>query len=138
MALPVFFAVPTYVSTIRGKTMPLARLCVEAGVECQGVGRWIERPVIVNQAVSGELPSIQSEPNDYGVVAITVPHDCASALLGARWALGAMAYVLFDRVARASIAGAPWARAAVPPGRHPGPRRALSNKERQRRFNRTR
>ena len=134
MTLPVFFAIPNYVCAIRGTSVTLARLCVAAGVPCQGIGRWIDRPVIVNRAHTGEPPAIQSEPNDYGVVAVTVPHDCESTLSQARWALGALAYVLFDRVARASIAGNSWARASAPPGRRPGPRRARSNKERQRRY----
>lgn len=50
----------------------------------------------------------------------------------ARWALGAMAFMLFDGVARASIAGEPWARIARPRGRSPASRRPRSVAERVR------
>ncbi len=133
MSLPVFFPAPIYVPAIenRGGALSLEQLCLWAGVECQGVGRWIQRPVVIR---AGNALLVRSEPSDYGAVEVTLPVSVAGEREQARWALGAMAYSVFDQVARASVAGQAWARAALPPGRRPGGARPKTLAERQRAF----
>ena len=132
MPLPVFFPPTRYVQTLpRTGALPLAQLCAQAGVACAALGGWTLRPIVL--ADGGQTPWIKAEPGDWGVVEIGVPAKRATPAARAQWALGALAYVLFDGVARASIAGAEWARAEVPKGALPARQRPLSNAERQRR-----
>ncbi len=134
MGLPVFFPLPTYVPSIPRTSHSIAQLCELAGVECQALGRWTERPVLLRRGKRGQIPRIIAEPDDFGAVAITVPENMGTPRDQARWALGALAYVLFDGVARASVAGTPWSRASLPVGRQPAAARARTNAERQRQF----
>jgi len=130
MALPAFFPQIRYVPHLEGETTPLSRICTEAGVVCAAIGTWTERPLII---VDGAEPSIISEPGDWGVVKIVVPSGLPPRER-ARWALGAMAYALFDGVARASVARQDWTKVASPRGRKPGNQKALTNTQRQQRY----
>ncbi len=132
MTLPVFFPPPVYVRQIRNRSRarPLDELCRMAGVECQALGDWVKRPVVIRPG--GKSLQTNAEPGDWGAVEITLPENVRSEQEQARLALGALAYSLFDGVARASIAGQEWSRAATPRGRRPGVARARTNSERQR------
>lgn len=134
MALPLFFPTVKFVKTLdRANAVTLESLCVQAGTACKALGRWTQRQVIVQEA-KDSTPWIFAEPGDWNAVEIGVPALKGGDVARARWALGAMAFALFDGVARASIAGEPWARIERPRGRQPGPRRPLSNAERAQRF----
>ena len=69
-----------------------------------------------------------------GLIRVEVPKRWGGTdALDARYALGALAYSLFNLVARESIKGQEWAKIA----RSPGPRRsgaALTSRERQQRY----
>lgn len=133
MTLPLFFPTVKFVKTVdRAHAVTLESLCEQAGVACKALGRWTQRPVIVRDA-DESTAWVHAEPGDWNAVEIGVPPLKGGDVARARWALGAMAFALFDGVARASIAGQPWARIEHPRGRAPGPRRALSNAERVRR-----
>lgn len=107
--------------------MSVRDLCERAGVACKASGAWCDRQVAVEV---GEKPSVDVCPGYLGSVRVTVPKRL-SERDGARWALGALAYCIFDGVARASIAGTSWSRPARPVGR-PRLACAKSNAERQR------
>ena len=132
MSLPVFFPAPIYVRQIRGRSRTIAELCRAAGVECRAFGNWVNRPVVTHAI--GNSTRIAAEPGDWGAVEITMPTSVKSGQEQARFALGALAYSLFDGVARASVAGHEWSRAALPRGRRPGAARPKSNAERQQAF----
>ena len=130
MSLPVFYPPPIYVRRIRGHVRTIEVLCRLAGVECRAYGNWIHRPVVIRSV--GECIRVSAEPGDWGAVEITLPEPVQSEQEQVRLALGALAYSLFDGVARASVAGHEWSRAALPRGRRPGAVRPKSNAERQR------
>lgn len=131
MPLPLFFPPVRYVKALdRSAAVPLERLCAMAGASCKASGAWTQRPVIVRDA-GHATPWIHAEPGEWNAVEIGVP-SLKSDRERARWALGAMAFMLFDGVARASIAGEPWARIARPRGRSPASRRPRSVAERVR------
>ena len=132
MTLPVFFPAPVYVRQIRGRTRSIEELCRLAGVECRAFGKWVSRPIVIRAV--GDRIRVASEPGDWGVVEVTVPASVQLQQERARLALGALAYSLFDGVARASVAGHEWSRAALPRGRRPGAARPKSNAERQQIF----
>ena len=142
MTLPVFFPHPRYVKSLpRDGALPLADVCALAGVPCAALGAWTQRPILMTvladgDAQDGAQPWIQLEPGDWGAVALGIPAKRATPAARAQWALGALAYVLFDGVARVSIAGAAWARAEAPRGAVPAAQRPLTNAERQRRLRR--
>jgi hypothetical protein len=129
MSLPVFYPPPVYCRRIRGRARTIEALCRLAGVECRAFGNWVHRPVVIRSL--GDCIRIAAEPGDWGVVEITLPQAVQSEKEQARFALGALAYSLFDGVARASVAGQEWSRAALPRGRRPGAARPKSNAERQ-------
>lgn len=133
MTLPLFFPPIRYVKTVDRKgAITLERLCAKAGASCKALGPWTQRPVIVRNA--GHAPPwIHAEPGDWNAVEIGAP-PLKTRTARARWALGALAFALFDGVARASIAGQPWAKIERPRGRPPGTRRPRSNAERVRRM----
>ena len=131
MPLPAFFPHPRYVPRLAGKgALPLEALCAQAGTGCAAIGPWTQRPIVLKDG--GSTPWIAAEPGDWGVVHVGVPSSRTTGQARAQWALGALAYVLFDGVARASIAGASWAKVERPPGAAPANRRARSVAERQR------
>lgn len=134
MTLPLFFPHPEYVPSLpRRRMRTLFELCAVAGVACRASGAWTNRPVGVGFDPQFPLGCIQAEPQR-GAVRISVPEGyAASELLMARYALGAMAFALFDLVSRESIRGAGWISIAPPRGR-PAAARAMSNRERQRLF----
>ncbi|OFZ98641.1 MAG: hypothetical protein A3H35_09705 [Betaproteobacteria bacterium RIFCSPLOWO2_02_FULL_62_17] len=134
MSLPVFFPAPVYVRQIRGHARSIEALCRLAGVECRALGNWVNRPVVIRAL--GNRVRVAAEPGDWGTVEITVPSIIDTEQEQARLALGALAYSLFDGVARASVAGHAWSRAAMPRGRRPGAARPKSNAERQLAFRR--
>ena len=131
MATPIFFPPARYEiapDRARARLYRLHALCAAAGVPCRASGDWVRRRVFVR--TGGEY-EICAQPGYCGDVVVTVP--AGEEKPAARQALAALAYGLFDGVARESIRGAPWARPAAPPGR---PRRgqAKTTAERQRAF----
>ena len=86
------------------------------------------RKIYIRQA---DKITIMREPGTIGTVAITLNEldEKASATL----ALGILAYVVFDYVARESVRGRPEMKTAPPRGRPPKPR-VLNGAERQRRW----
>ena len=110
--------------------LPLEALCAQAGTGCAAIAAWAQRPIGLKDG--GSTPWIAAEPGDWGAVHVGVPSSRATGQARAQWALGALAYVLFDGVARASIAGASWAKVERPPGAAPANRRARSVAERLR------
>lgn len=135
MTLPAFFPNVQYKARLSNEgAIPLIDLCKMAGVECLATGAWTKKPIVLTK---GDAAEILSEPGDWGVVQITTPNSL-SQRDQARWALGALAYVLFNGVARASIAGLPWTKIREPRGRKPSNCRALSSSERQNKYRRLR
>jgi hypothetical protein len=132
MALPLFFPQVKFVPAVsRAGALTLEALCMSAGTTCKALGRWTQRLVIVREAGNAP-PWIHAEPGDWNAVEIGVP-PLKDDKARARWALGAMAFALFDGVARASVASQPWARIERPRGRAPGTRRSMTGAERTRR-----
>ncbi len=134
MALPLFFPIPTIISariTLRGseQTLSLRELCKAAGCECRATGEWTNRPVVIDTSRTDYIEIGQADwmPVRIGVVSTAKPIEQA------RYALGAMAYAVFDVVARQSIAGLAWSRVASARGRPPLSK-ALTGAQRQRRF----
>ena len=134
MRLPVFFPPIRYQREIAERGIPLFALCQSAGVECKAVGRWVNREIVMRLAGAPGDECIICEPWDWQKVMVVTPVGVASARARARWVLGALAYAVFDGVARASIAGQSWARAALPRGPATAHHAPISNAERQRRF----
>lgn len=129
--MPFQFPVPRYSAHLRlTKPQTLLGLCEQALVPCRASGEWTQRKVGV---VCGDALQIEAEPGYLGAVRITVPSTECDPVDRARLALGALAYGLFDGVARATVAGQSWAKPAKPAGR-PKTGRALTTAERQRRF----
>lgn len=134
MSLPVFFPPVRFQRAIVESGIPLSALCQLAGLHCKAIGRWVNREIVVRQANASAEESIVCEPGDWQKVLIATPIGVANDQARARWALGALAFAIFDGVARASIAGQPWARAAMPRGPSTPKRVAMSNAQRQRRW----
>jgi len=134
MKLPLFFPHPTYVAKLpRRGALPLAKVCALAGVACRATGRWTERLVIMDSDDKLPQGAVWAEPSG-GTVRIMVPSAYnGSGRARARYALGVLAYVLFDLVSRESIRGEDWTTINAPVGR-PRAVRALNGAERQRRF----
>ena len=104
MALPLFFPTIKYVKRLdRSSAMPLEALCALAGVPCHALGRWTQRPVILCDAAPDGEPWIRAEPGDWNAVEVGLPL-LPNNVARARWALGALAFAVFDGVARASVA----------------------------------
>jgi len=138
MKMPLFFPIPTRVrsvaeSTHAGTTLSLYDLCEQAQVPCKATGTWTMRNVTVHTPEkSGVAPSIVCEPGSQGSVVITTPANL-NPKDASRYALAAMAYGLFDFVARESVRGCSWARPTLPAGRKRSGT-AKSNSVRQREF----
>lgn len=129
----MFFPPARYVASIdRMGAISLAELCAITGVECKATGSWVNRSVAVVVSAGGVPPGIEAEPGSCGAVRVTTPAGL-SELQAARYSLAAMAYGLFDLVARQSVRGAPWVRPGLPKGRRPRGT-AKSNMQRQREF----
>ena len=112
----------------RGRKLTVGILCREAGIVCQVTGPGAGRKVYVRQSSE---PRAEREPGPLGTVAIGLDASDKKSL--AVLALGILAYVLFDYVARESVRGRPEMKTAPPRGRPPKPR-VLSGAERQRRW----
>ena len=133
MVLPLFFPPVRYVKTIdRRAAVTLERLCAMANSRCEALGAWTQRPIVLSDPKDGP-PWLLAEPGDWGAVHVGAPLF-GDPVRQARWALGALAYVLFDGVARASVNGKEWARIEQPRGRQHQARRAKTNAERQGHF----
>ena len=129
----MFFPCPRYTPHLHcRRTVTLSVLCQAAGVSCRATGLWTERPVEVVVAVEGARPSVEAQPGLSGAVRVTTPVGL-NEREAARYALAALAYALFDLVARQSIRGAAWARPTLPKGRARSGQ-AKSNAVRQRAF----
>ena len=127
--MPLFFPSPEYVPRIEAHTpFTTEALCTLAGVACKASGPWTQRRVGI---VTGDGLRIWVAVTPGREVLIQATQRTPQAM--ARFALGALAYSVFDLVARQSIAGQPWSRVAPPPGR-PKSRSAKSNAERQRQW----
>ena len=100
-----------------------------ADTRCDALGAWTQRPIVLRDAID-TAPWLLAEPGDWGAVEIGAPHH-ANRVRQSRWALGALAYVLFDGIARATVNGKAWARIERPRGRQHEARRVQSNAERQ-------
>ncbi len=136
MSLPAFWPTPKYLPMVPADgAIPLHELCERAGVPCRASGEWIKRPIVI--ARSDDRDGAILVDVRHGTVRVEVPSSWGGTdALDARYALGVLAYGIFDLVARESIKGQPWARIRRPPG----PRRsgtALTNRERQRRYRAT-
>ena len=131
MSTPLAFPAPRYVKRLKPPSgdCSLRRLCRVAGVNCRASGPWTQRVVWV---VWGPVTQITAEASPRTGVEIHVAGK-TTAVVRARYALAAMAYLLMDGVARESLRGVSWARPAPKPGR-PKTGRALSVSERQRRY----
>jgi len=129
MSTILFFPHVTYVKALaRRNSLTLAELCNRAGIKCRASGKWTEREV---EIVRSDDTAVTAEPGDWGRVRIEM--RLRDARQQARFALLVMAYGLHDLVAKQSVRGQEWARLKAPRGR-PRQGRALTNKERQRRF----
>ncbi|MFN0062928.1 MAG: hypothetical protein ACKVPX_10480 [Myxococcaceae bacterium] len=130
MSTDLFFPAPTYVAHLpRGvKFKALRAWCALAGVPCRASGRWAERPVAAHTTRSD---GILAEATPGTAVVVNVKPASPEAV--ARQVIAALAYGLMDGAARASIAGAPWSKPSAKAGR-PRTGRALTSRERQRRF----
>ena len=129
MTLPAFFPNVRYVPRILEDGISLEEVCALAQTPCKASGRWTQRQIVIQP---DDTPFVQAEPGDWAKVKIGTPADL-NERDSARWALGVLAYLLFDGVARASVKGLPWSRVAMPTGPAPKSVRPLTNAERQRR-----
>lgn len=131
MSSELYFAPVVYVPKLSLRApVTLAELCRLAGTACKASGAWSMRKVELKY---GKKIDVLAEPGDWGNVRISIPHRTMGKR--ARFALTLLAYGMHDLVAKQSIIGCAWARPAPPRGR-PSKKRALSSKERQRRFRR--
>lgn len=133
MSLPEYWPKPQYISLLpHGETITLRELCQRAQVACKATGRWTLRPVTVTCGATNQ-GAVLVNPNTTGVY-IEVPEQWGgSPIKEARYALGVMAYGIFDLVAKESIKGTDWSKIAP----LKGPKKsglAMSNRERQRKF----
>lgn len=127
----MYYPVPRYVVKIAGDDgITLRQLCTTSGVPCRASGDGTERQV---ELVLDSEPFIQAQPGGWGPVSIGVPSRFSrSPRAAARYALGAMAYGLFDGVARESIKNEPWSKVEVLGRRKSSGGRAMTPAERQR------
>lgn len=133
MALPLFFPPVRYVKCIDAShAVSIELLCQMADTRCEAFGPWTQRPVVLRDAMNTS-PSMEAEPGDWGTVQICAPYP-KEKIRQARWALGALAFVLFDGVARATVAGKTWAKIERLRGRSKDARRPRNIAERQERF----
>lgn len=128
--LPAFLPQAQIVKRVsrRGRRLTVGALCREAGIECRVTGPSAGRKIYVRQ--SSEL-CVEREPGTLGAVAMSLDEQDEKAL--AVLALGILAYVVFDYVARESVRGLPEMKTAPPRGRPPKSR-VLNSAERQRRW----
>jgi len=112
----------------RGRGLTVGALCREAGIECRVTGPGAGRKVYVRRSSE---PRVEREPGTLGTVAMSL--NARDEKSRAVLALGILAYVVFDYVARESVRGLPEMKTAPPRGRPPKPR-VLSGAERQRRW----
>jgi hypothetical protein len=115
----------------QGRRLTVEALCRELAIECRVTGPCIKRKVYVRQA--SELV-VEREPGAMGTVSMGLNRSGKKdqAVL----ALGILAYVVFDYVARESVRGLPEMKTSPPVGR-PRKTRILSGAERQRRWRAT-
>lgn len=125
----LFFPAVSYVKRLElASYQTLEELCLRAGITCRASGPWIKRQI---EIVYSEKMNLIAEPGDWGKVRLELRER--DSLKQARMALLVMAYGMQDLVAKESIRGAEWAKLSAPSGR-PKKMRALSTKERQRKF----
>lgn len=129
MSIPMYIPAPSYVRRLPLKRpMTLDMLCQRVGIECRASGLWTKRQV---EIVHGDTLEIMAEPGDWGAVQIRTPERDAKRK--ARLALAVLAYGLHDLAARQSVIASRCFQLRPPRGR-PRKARALSVRERQRRF----
>jgi hypothetical protein len=131
MSLPLNFPHPSYTMKLTlDSSFALDALCVLAGIACKGSGAWRQRPI---EPVPAAQPFIEAAPGGWGPVRVGVPPRYAKTQRSvARYVLGAMAYGLFDPIARESIKGQPWTK--IENLGRPRSGKALSAARRQQRY----
>lgn len=129
MEWPLFLPPPSYNARLRlSQSKTLREWCVVAGIACRASGAWTLRRVEVR---SCQHIAIVAHPGSDGDVRLEVP---AKKLKDkALWALYVLAYGMNDLVARQSLHGKGFTKVHPPKGR-PRTGKAMSNRERQRRF----
>lgn len=133
--VPLFYPPVRYTPRLeRQDGVSLRELCERAGIACRASGEWIERKVSW-EPVSEDAPmTITAEPGHTGAVHVRLPTRQPQSITPkavARQLLLAMAYGVFDGVARESVRGIEWSRRLTPRGR-PRSVRPQSGAERQR------
>lgn len=126
--IPVFLPKVKIVTKVKmGRELTIEELCQLANVECKVTGPSVRR--IVSIFDSDEL-IIEREPGELGKVGIGLKTLAEKAEI---FALGVLAYAVFDYAARETMRGLPESQSVFPVGR---PRKAhvLSGAERQRRY----
>ena len=133
MTLPLFFPAVKYIPrVVSDSSITIEELCSRAGVRCEAMGAWTQRAIVLREAPD-QQGWIRSEPGDWGCVELGVPgFDNPERV--ARWALGALAFVLFDGVARATVQGKKWAEIERRRGSTPLAKRPMTTAERQQRL----
>ena len=127
--MPFFIPSPKVVASLSLRhPVSLEQHCANLGLRCRGSGAWTKRMIEVRYKTELE---IQVEPGDWGSVLIMAPTKAAADR--SQLALYILAYGLHDLVAKESIRHTSIAEISPPVGR-PRISRALSTKERQRRF----
>lgn len=106
---PLFHLLPRYTPQVEYPTaVSIQTLCDWAGIDCRASGGGVNRKVSWDH---GDALAIVADPGPMGAVRVTLTlpiHAHRQAV--ARQLLLAMAYGLFDGVARASVKGIDWAR----------------------------
>ncbi len=133
MSFPAFWPTPQYLPFVPSDgAIPIHELCERAGLPCKASGEWAKCLIIVVRCNDDDGHVVVDVTK--GLIRVEVPKRWGGTdALDARYALGALAYSLFNLVARESIKGQEWAKIA----RSPGPRRsgaALTSRERQQRY----
>lgn len=133
MSIPLFFPAVAYVQKlVLKRPKNLRQICRSAGVVCKASGPWTERKV---EMVRGKALRILAEPGDWS--ALQIETSVSGTKQQAQLALAVLAYGMNDLVAKQSLVGQEWQRLRPPRGR-PRKERALSARERQRRFRKRR
>lgn len=126
--IPVFLPKVKIVTKVRmGREFTIEKLCQLAKIECKATGPSIRR--IVSIFDSDELV-IEREPGELGKVGIGLKTLAKKAEI---FALGVLAYAVFDYAARETMRDLPESKSVFPVGRPRKPR-ALSGAERQGRY----
>jgi len=111
-----FWPAPRYVEHIDlDGARTIEALCDEAGIACRVFGEWTQRLVTTRIAERPDDDAITVGVLDDNAAEIVVPpRSTRDACTIARYALCALAYALFDLVARESVRDEPWTQMEIP------------------------